>query len=329
MRSIYALIIAVVCIHYSYAQQILVGTNAQVAVSAGTVLSAGGLKLMPNTSLTLNDLSIQSNTTVVHAFGNPYVSRVYLFSPNAFVFSGSIQFHYLDSELNGLNESSLQVIAYNGTAWQLAGTSTPDPDNNYVLASGISNLAPGEMILATGLALPLQWGAVSASRQADAAVKIRWSTAQEQNVSHFDIERSIDALHWTEAITGIPAGNQLYTLHYEQTDRPDYTGQLYYRIRQTDRDGRYTVSRIVAVTAENSAALVVIRPNPVDQYFTVTGIAPAVIDKVDLLNVIGRRVQTWNGNHPRYHLLSAPSGIYYVQVYTKNGTVISKQIIVQ
>jgi hypothetical protein len=230
MRSIFAWVVTMCVLQNIHAQQIQVSADAQVTLAPGTTLSANGLKLTPAVSLNLNSLSIQTNATVSHPFGNPYVSRVYQFSPTTPAFSGSIQFSYLDGELNGLEKSSLQLIAYNGTAWQMAGTSISDVGNNSVIAPGISNLALNEFTLAASLALPLQWGAVSARRQQDATVKIQWSTEQEQNVSHFDVERSTDALHWIKSIAGIPARNQPFTLHYEQTDMPNHSGQLYYRI---------------------------------------------------------------------------------------------------
>jgi hypothetical protein len=309
-----------------HAQQIQVSADAQVTLAPGTTLSANGLKLTPTASLNLNGLTIQTNTTVTHPFGNTYVSRVYLLSPGTPVFSGDIQFSYLDGELNGLEKSSLQLIAWNGTAWQMAGTSISDVGNNSVIATGISNLSLNEFTLAANLALPLQWGAVSARRQQDARVKIQWSTEQEQNVSHFDVERSTDGLQWIKAIAGIPARNQYHTLYYEQTDVPNHAGQLYYRIRQTDHDDRYTLSKVVIVAAVSDIGQMAIYPNPANTYFIISGVDAATIDQVSLFSAGGIKMQTWRGNQIRYNLTPLPPGAYYIQMQMKNGEMISRPL---
>jgi len=310
------------------AQQIAVGTNGSLVLYTGGSLFGNGLILAPSAPVTLTGTTIDRNSTVTNPFGNPYVTRVYLVNPTPLLFSGDIQFAYDESELNGLTESSLQLIAWNGSTWQIAGASTDDPAGNTVTTTGISSLSLGELILAAELALPLRWGVVTATRQ-QGSVAIRWITEQEAQVSHFEIERSTNGLQWTTAIAHIPAINQQAAHEYRQTDRPNYNGTLYYRIRQTDLDGRHTLSKVVMVGPESAAGSLTVHPNPANGYIRLSGPEAAQIGVAELYNAGGMLLKTWKGYQDRYTLPRLAAGSYYLRLHLANGRVENRQLIVR
>lgn len=326
MRKIYLLGIAAILSLPVVAQELRVGAGAQLTILSGTDLSINGLALSPSARLNLGDQLIEKETTVLHPLST-YIARTYRFS-TPLVFTGSIQINYLDAELNGLNESSLRLGVYNGSVWQSAGISTPVPASNYVFTSGLSNQSISELTLTTSVALPLQWGNISAVRQGE-YVLVTWNTEQEFNVSHFDVERSVDGLNWTVAIAHVASWGRSSGFGYAQTDRPHYPGRIYYRIRQTDTDRRYTFSRVVTVAAEGETPFITVGPNPASSYFNLTGMDPAAIAKVELLNTGGSLVQTWKGNQTRFVLGKLAPGIYYLRVQMTGGEVVSKQLVVK
>ena len=308
------------------AQQVSVSGGGQVVLNAGSQMSFNGLTLNPSSSVTLTGATIQRNATVNNPFGNPYVSRVYFVTPTPFVFNGSIRFEYDDTELNGLDEATLQVINNNGTMWQLAGTSVSDPANNVVDATGLSNLTIGELILANNLALPLQWVAVTAQRK-QGSILIKWITEQEVQVSHFDVERSSNGLDWNTTIPGVPAGNQLHRREYQQTDQSGGSGQLFYRIRQTDMDGRYTLSRTVIVPPELASYQIRILPNPASTYFMIAGSFVSKVQEVYLFNSSGLLMKSWKGYQNAYQLPALSKGTYHVRVKTSDGMIVTNQLV--
>lgn len=310
------------------AQQVQVGSGASVVLYPGSSLSSNGLVLTPSSPTDFSGFTIDNSTTVAHPFGPTYVTRVYQFNPAGPVFSGDIRFNYTDGELNGLTESSLQLIVYNGSSWQIAGSSVHETTLNYVEVAGISNLMLGEVILASGLALPLRWGAVTATRRQE-GVSIRWTTEQEYQVSHFDVERSADGLHWFIAIGGIVAGNQSHRREYVQTDNTDHPGILYYRIRQTDMDGRTTLSKVAMVAARHGTDQLMVQPNPANGYFSLAGITPSEMNQADLYTAGGALIKTWKGYQPRYTLPRLVAGIYYVRIHLANGHTVSRQLAVK
>lgn len=75
---------------------------------------------------------------------------------------------------------------------------------------------------------------------------LKWSTASEMNNNYFTIERSIDGLDWivVDKING--AGNSNYKIDYEYKDYDFSNNETnYYRLKQTDYDGKSEYSNII------------------------------------------------------------------------------------
>ncbi len=71
-------------------------------------------------------------------------SRTYTITPNGGSgFSATLRLHYQDSDLNGLNESNLELWRFNGSTWQSpAGSATRDSSANWVEETGITAFSP-------------------------------------------------------------------------------------------------------------------------------------------------------------------------------------------
>lgn len=106
-------------------------------------------------------------------------------------------------------------------------------------------------------------------------VQLTWSTATEINNHFFTIERSdspsSEGQGWSEVAkvkSKAPAGNSSMSLNYDALDknplsRGESSGVRYYRLKQTDFDGKYSYSNIVAVNwKENEGSSLFVFPNP-------------------------------------------------------------------
>ncbi|MEI6347739.1 MAG: YDG domain-containing protein [Bacteroidota bacterium] len=95
-------------------------------------------------------------------------------------------------------------------------------------------------------------------------VALNWSTASEVNNDFFSIERSKDVLNWdlVEKIHG--AGNSNHLINYSSKDVETTGGTSYYRLKQTDFDGKtVTYSPVTVTCADNSTQTSVSYfPNP-------------------------------------------------------------------
>lgn len=96
--------------------------------------------------------------------------------------------------------------------------------------------------------LPIELLSFTGACENDKAV-LRWSTATETNNDYFTVERSVDSDDW-EAIGTVPgAGNSQQVLNYVFNDPYPSLSLQYYRIKQTDLNGAFTYSPVVAAEA--------------------------------------------------------------------------------
>jgi hypothetical protein len=94
--------------------------------------------------------------------------------------------------------------------------------------------------------LPIDLLSFTASPQ-DAHVEVSWVTASENNNDYFNVERSVDGINFTSISTVDGAGNSTEMLTYSTVDNRPLDGTSYYRLKQTDYDGKTSYSSIEAV----------------------------------------------------------------------------------
>ena len=80
---------------------------------------------------------------------------------------------------------------------------------------------------------------------------LKWITATEINNNYYTIERSEDGINFNEVGSISGAGNSLQTLRYSMFDTQPYNGITYYRLIQTDFNGTFKPSEIIAVSRIN------------------------------------------------------------------------------
>ena len=111
--------------------------------------------------------------------------------------------------------------------------------------------------------LPVTWLSFT-GRYFNGSVDLNWSTSLEVNNEEYTIERSADGQNFT-AIGNVPGvGNTTNISRYSFKDTNPLSGSAYYRIKQTDRDGKFSYSDVIRVS-NSEVALKGIRlfPNPV------------------------------------------------------------------
>lgn len=109
----------------------------------------------------------------------------------------------------------------------------------------------------TIIALPIELLSFNAKPQGE-AVNLLWTTASETNNDFFTVERSTDAKFFFPIGKIKGAGNSSTMLHYKLTDTKPLVGISYYRLRQTDFNGAFSYSNIVAVNMKEESPLEII-----------------------------------------------------------------------
>ncbi|MFH0896082.1 MAG: T9SS type A sorting domain-containing protein, partial [Bacteroidota bacterium] len=89
----------------------------------------------------------------------------------------------------------------------------------------------------------------------DNKVFVNWSTASETNCDYFTIERTFDGIKF-ETVGKVPgAGNSNHIEYYSWTDLQPVGDNSYYRLRQTDFDGKTKIYSLVSVVCNNGESL--------------------------------------------------------------------------
>jgi hypothetical protein len=115
----------------SFGQTLSVGPNSSININSNSSLSIDGLELAPNEAYTISGPNTldRSNTLVVVG-DNTSVSRVYELSAELSNYSGTLNFSYLESELNSILEADLvlEVQDVNGD-WTAVSASIDEANN--------------------------------------------------------------------------------------------------------------------------------------------------------------------------------------------------------
>ena len=115
-----------------------------------------------------------------------------------------------------------------------------------------------------GCVLPIKLGHFDATfNEKTKTVDLNWLTASEINNDFFTIEKSKDGQIFE--VVGIVdgAGNSNTIRTYDTIDKNPYQGTSYYRLKQTDYDGQFAYSQLVAVNVIGAFENVAIFPNPI------------------------------------------------------------------
>jgi hypothetical protein len=149
--------------------------------------------------------------------------------------------------------------------------------------------------------LPLTLLQFTVARTSAGKIELNWQTAQEINVSHFNIERSLDGRKW-EKVGFKEARNQQGTITtYVFTDISPTVGANYYRLHVVDNDGRadYSPVRLATLGIEIPVR---IYPTLAKGHSTiyVEGISPeqAIIEIVNNYGILVRKVRLYSNSSP-------------------------------
>jgi hypothetical protein len=150
---------------------------------------------------------------------------------------------------------------------------------------------------------------------------LRWSTAQEQNNKGFEVQYSFNGKDFNQLCfvdsKGVN-GNSSSILSYEIADA-NPTGNLYYRIKQIDKDGKAWLSEIIFVRGETNKQA--FYPNPVKNLLNlmINSSSENTI-KLEVKDVAGRSLIQTNGalvkglNHLTLNTTSLAGGSYLLKV---------------
>lgn len=218
--------------------------------------------------------------------------------------------------------------------WVIKPTANAKLNTTYYFETSILGYDMPLPTLTIGAVLPVTITSFSVGQKDNNAI-VKWTTATETNNNYFDILRSANGQSWQTIATVKAKGNGTAQNNYEITDNTPLPGNSYYRLRQTDKDGKATLSEVKPFTLANLKDFVAsVYPNPtaaainvvVKNYSgsltaTVTNAGGAVVHKEVLA------ISTGTSFYKLTISQKLPSGTYYISLSGNNFSQKAKVIV--
>ncbi len=155
-------------------------------------------------------------------------------------------------------------------------------------------------------------------------IVLAWATNLEKNNQGFEIQKSKDSKNWTKI--GWVEGKGKMSTSYRFPDEHPYLGINLYRLKQIDKDGKTTFSKIVSASYKQ-ASIMDIYPNPVANTLNLKTPKNREQPKVILFNYSGKSINIHWLNNTQIDVSQLPAGIYYINIELENRN-ISEKIVV-
>ena len=252
--------------------QILTVSSSNYTDYGSNGLNEPALKIQSNGSISPGLTQVKIKRGKEHPnkpIGFTIIKRYVEIEPTVQPDNVEMVFYYNDSELNGLTEATLGLFSYYNNSWHSQG-GVVDVVNNTITVNSVNHFSEwtaGD----GGSALPIELLTFDAEYNGK-SIDLSWSTVSEINNDYFTIERSQDAKNYEIVGTVKGAGNSNNTLNYIYNDNTSLTGTVYYKLKQTDFNGKFEYFPPVAVNIasdENSLNISSVGPNPFNNEFNV------------------------------------------------------------
>ncbi len=254
-------------------------------------------------------------------------------------FTGKFQWNLSDENVNFTpNRTNAAVYHYVGSAFQLESSSGLAGANPYTLnGTGITSFSPFIIGITSPILMPIELLSLTAKCEGD-NVRIDWATATEENNDYFTIERSKDkdGLDFKPIGTIKGAGNSSTILKYEfvDTELPIADATAYYRLKQTDYNGKYEYYGPLSVSCNSTDDWNLVLQNLYvqDELFGTFQIFDTSQVQITIYDIHGRKLitnplfVTKGSNLLKIDLRNISDGIYFFEINSNEKQLVKKFI---
>jgi hypothetical protein len=235
-----------------------------------------------------------------------------------------------DGSLTGMGE----YVVYSGTSNSVIVTGlTPNKTYHFKIVEFNGTTGPiynTTQVLsgsaATASTLPVTWLYFRGLAQQQ-SVKLEWGTSAEQNSAYFVIERN-NGQGYVSIDTVVAAGNSNTDRHYNYIDASAPAGNLQYRLKQVDIDGRSAYSQVITIRSNVAEVKFSVFPNPASASIKIR-LQDAVTAQLSIVDVRGALVQQQKvNNNSTIDISRLTPGIYYITV-ENNGKKFTEKLVKQ
>ncbi len=219
------------------------------------------------------------------------------------------------------NVPDIRIVKRNPNGiWTLqgtAGTNFGSSTTPILIRTGLTGY--GEYAIAgdsTTDPLPMTWLNSSISLVENQSI-INWRTTNEINVSHYEIEESLDGKEFF-SLGIVKAFNNLIINNYS-FNLSEINFEKYYRIKAVDFDGTYSVSKLMRLneSIENQTK---VYPNPAKSTITIQ--TQEIINSYSIISSDGKLITSGNVLN-QIDVSTFETGLYYLILELQNGQTIN------
>lgn len=220
--------------------------------------NATGVSVTNNIVLTFSEAMTtgSGSFTIRRVFDNGVVETIAASGPNV---SGSGTNVITINPVSNLSSGTQYYVTFDRNALKDGQGVIAGHLDSYMKVR-VPETTSGFLKFTTSGVAPVTWLSISAYA-INNQVNIDWQTATEWNSRDFTVQHSVDGANWKNIGTLAAAGNSNQVIRYQFIHKAPAPGKNYYRILQSDLDGKSNYSVIRTVNMEIAKVFKVF-PNP-------------------------------------------------------------------
>ena len=246
--------------------------------------------------------------------GGVYYDNQLIPPPIVGIGSGSLS----SGSISGVSSANMKVSStFTGwdfaTVWQINSSS----NNGY------------PYLIQNSITLPVNFQSFTATKS-PTFVELNWSTASEQNNSHFEVERSADALQFSKIGRVNASTNPLIKNDYQYLDQSPIPARSFYRLKQVDLDGKFSYSSIIQINGELATGISTWVIPGTNKLIVVIPQSLQGVSELSIYDATGRTLQRQQilPGRSEVNLKGVTSvGVYFVKVVKNNSVLYTNKFI--
>ena len=221
----------------------------------------------------------EAGTTWLNYQGGQRSAKVFKVTPatNGGSTNYTLSLYFTNAELDGKNAAALRIAKT--TAANVAASNVT---NTVLVTPTVTTLGSGTSVFTANfsgfssfflvddvvvLAAELTEFSVKLTTEQNALLS--WTTATELNNRQFDIELSRNGIDFDVIGTLASEGNSITDQYYEFLHVKPQPGISFYRLKQTDHDGKYSYSKIISLSVNPALTRAFVYPVPAKNLITI------------------------------------------------------------
>jgi len=282
----------------------------------------------------------ESGTAWANYQGGQRSAKVFAVTPttNGTTANYTASFYFANAELGGKNPATLRIAKTSA-----ASAATANTGNTILVTPTVTTLGTGTTVFTAsftgffrfflvdeGVILPAALTVFTGKLNNEHDVILNWTTASEFNNRGFDIEISSDGSNFSFLGAVASQGNSATEQYYEYKHIKPRPGLLYYRLKQTDLDGKYEYSKIISLTINTDLVKASVYPVPAKNSITINFGSLIVKGEIEIFSADMKTVKRESINGPSatkdINVANLSKGVYFIRYTNGSATEILRFI---